>query len=247
MAQGGSECPSRDILHHLESPIFKIVVIEEAANDSSLHERDISPTGGQPDKALDTPKKKTYHVHKTLLAELSPELNNHAYNVMKEGKSNTMVVHEVDHLTMELFLQWAYRQDYEAPNDLPAGGSILVHVKICALAERFNVKKLTELSASKLMTELKSRGEFDNEYLTWIMDACVFAFANLPTRPAMSKIQFEEYPKSDSTTIRRYLLNLIHTRIFNFMFHPRFEQFLSKDGHLTKCLICSVFFKLKPP
>jgi len=53
-----------------------------------------------------------YYVHKALLASLSPELEKHANNDMKEGVEGVMTLHEVHCPTLRRFLEWAYTQNY---------------------------------------------------------------------------------------------------------------------------------------
>ena len=53
-----------------------------------------------------------FFIHKSLLSSLSPELDKHTNNDMKEGREGVLVLSEVDIPTMEAFTEWAYFKDY---------------------------------------------------------------------------------------------------------------------------------------
>ena len=55
-----------------------------------------------------------FFVHKELLASLSPELERHVKNDMKEGREGQMELSEVEEGTMKAFLCWVYKDDYQA-------------------------------------------------------------------------------------------------------------------------------------
>lgn len=55
-----------------------------------------------------------FFVHKALLASLSPELEKHVKNDMREGREGEMQLSEVDKETLLAFLCWAYSNSYEA-------------------------------------------------------------------------------------------------------------------------------------
>lgn len=56
----------------------------------------------------------SFFVHKRLLASLSPELEKHVNNDMREGREGQMHLSEVEEETMIAFLCWAYTHDYKA-------------------------------------------------------------------------------------------------------------------------------------
>ena len=60
------------------------------------------------------PDESSFFVHKRLLASLSPELEKHVNNDMREGREGQMHLSEVEEETMIAFLCWAYRHDYKA-------------------------------------------------------------------------------------------------------------------------------------
>ncbi|KAF8472887.1 hypothetical protein BDZ91DRAFT_790756 [Kalaharituber pfeilii] len=61
-----------------------------------------------------------FQVHRALLASLSTEFANHVNNDMKEGKEGEMLLHDVNYITMQMFLQWVYSRKYRPPKDSSA-------------------------------------------------------------------------------------------------------------------------------
>ena len=53
-----------------------------------------------------------FFVHKELLASLSPELEKHVKNDMREGREGEMQLGEVEEGTIKAFLYWVYKDDY---------------------------------------------------------------------------------------------------------------------------------------
>ncbi|KAH0605441.1 uncharacterized protein H6S33_004663 [Morchella sextelata] len=56
--------------------------------------------------------RKPFHVHKQLLAEISPALKSHVFNDMKEGRENCMEMEHVTPQTMCQFLEFCYTGEY---------------------------------------------------------------------------------------------------------------------------------------
>ncbi|KAF8455599.1 hypothetical protein BDZ91DRAFT_852753 [Kalaharituber pfeilii] len=58
----------------------------------------------------------TYHyIHKAILSTLSRELDSHVNNEMREGTESTMILRDVDRMTLDRFLEWAYTRLYTTP------------------------------------------------------------------------------------------------------------------------------------
>ncbi|KAF8455435.1 hypothetical protein BDZ91DRAFT_701911 [Kalaharituber pfeilii] len=159
-------------LQYLFSPFFTIVLKnphgEDIANESTVETNS------------ELPQKRKFYVHRGLLASLSPELDKHANNNMKEGLEGNMELSDVEEATMMAFLEWAYTKDYTFPN--PTSASVLLkHTKLYALADRFNIASLKDLVYSriaKLLTDLgKIKEAADIEAL---LSAVTYAFDNLP-------------------------------------------------------------------
>ena len=87
-------------LDFLQSDFFKIILKD--------------PYGPQPADKEAPAAECPFFVHKELLASLSPELEKHVKNDMREGKEGQMELGEVDIGTMKAFLCWVYKQEYQA-------------------------------------------------------------------------------------------------------------------------------------
>ncbi|KAI5779197.1 hypothetical protein DFH27DRAFT_587339 [Peziza echinospora] len=168
----------------LESPLFRLELEDpgfEQCTDAPASNSEISP-----DRTTNTPTpasnvRPSLYIHKALLASLSVELSKHTHNDMKEGRENSMILKEVDKATLVRFIEWAYTRSYQHP--LKISNGLLVHAKLYALADRFNVTSLRDLAFSKCTALLVEYGELsDTEDIIDIVGAMRFAFENLPSR-----------------------------------------------------------------
>ena len=113
------------------------------------------------------PKCKRMEIHKKLLASISPELDKHVNNDMKEGIEGIICLPDEGEEVLTLFTEWAYTGDYASKNDtLPANTgkpkeskqdpwlSLHKHLQLCAFADKFNVPILKQLAESKFYTEI---------------------------------------------------------------------------------------------
>ncbi|KAF8459940.1 hypothetical protein BDZ91DRAFT_636201, partial [Kalaharituber pfeilii] len=133
-------------------------------------------------------------VHRSLLASLSAELDKHVNNDMKEGTQGVMELSEVDEGTMNAFLQWAYKGDYNmlcnvesesdtmACSDNPkASSALLGHTKVYVLADRFNTVRLKDLAHNKIAALLEHLGMVAaSNDVEAVMASVSYAFGNLP-------------------------------------------------------------------
>ncbi|KAF8452954.1 hypothetical protein BDZ91DRAFT_853279 [Kalaharituber pfeilii] len=159
----------------LRSSFFKIVLKDAKATLANCDNH--SPSA---DRSVARQKKSEFYVHRDLLASLSPELDKHVNNNMKEGLEGVMELSDVDDPTMKAFLVWAYTKDYTPP--LPKSTSALLqHIKLYALADRFNTSILKDLAYSKITAYLSHVGMVsDEEDVSAILFAITYAFENLP-------------------------------------------------------------------
>ncbi|KAI5811782.1 hypothetical protein DFH27DRAFT_597484 [Peziza echinospora] len=226
MAQSFQDSPP-----NIKSPFFKIVVVEGGDEGQA-------DTKGAAENVL--------YIHKAVLAGLSPELEKHVNNDMKEGRNNTLVVREVDYSVMQMFVEFAYTQSYTLPEDTPGGKEILIHVKLFSLADRFNVQKLMEVSFENLTSDLQILGSLmvggpKADTLDYIMQACLYAFANLPTRPPTpAQCEAVRYEGSDNTAAGAFLLHFVSSRVHYFARCTFFEDYLELDLKLAKRILCFV-------
>ncbi|KAF8460202.1 hypothetical protein BDZ91DRAFT_799123 [Kalaharituber pfeilii] len=150
----------------LQSPFFKITI-------KNIKRETSAPRPQQPI----TPGE--FYIHKALLASLSPELQRHVNNDMSEGQAG-MELNNVENETMKGFLQWAYTREYKAPNP-EAPSSILYHTKLYALAERFKVFALSDVTYSKVTALLVDRGIIaSREEISSVVSAIAYALETLP-------------------------------------------------------------------
>ena len=91
---------SAEELDFLQSDFFKLILR--------------NPHGPQSTEKEVPAAESAFFVHKELLASLSPELEKHVKNDMREGREGQMQLGEVEAGTMKAFLCWMYRGDYQA-------------------------------------------------------------------------------------------------------------------------------------
>ncbi|KAF8461619.1 hypothetical protein BDZ91DRAFT_736678 [Kalaharituber pfeilii] len=120
----------------------------------------------------------TLFVHRELLASLSPELRKHIDNEMKEGLNGEMVLYDVDEVTVQCFLQWAYVRDYKISQ--ATSNALLLHAKLYVFADRFNVGSLKDLSFQKLTSFLDEQSKPDCSLSANVLSTAKFAVENLP-------------------------------------------------------------------
>ena len=129
------------------------------------------------------PKRKRMEIHKKLLSSISPELNKHVNNDMKEGIEGIIYLPDEGEEVLTLFTEWAYTGDYagarkddalpadtrnrKKPDALPANTrnrkkpkqdpwlSLYKHLQLCTFADKFNVPILKRLAESKFYTEIR--------------------------------------------------------------------------------------------
>ena len=113
------------------------------------------------------PKRKRMEMHKKLLASISPELDKHVNNDMKEGIEGIIYLPDEGEEVLTLFTEWAYTGEYASKDDtLPTNtvkpkepklnpwSSLHKHLQLCAFAEKFNIPILKQLAESKFHTEI---------------------------------------------------------------------------------------------
>ncbi|PUU78966.1 hypothetical protein B9Z19DRAFT_1125781 [Tuber borchii] len=113
------------------------------------------------------PKRKRMEMHKKLLASISPELDKHVNNNMREGVEGIIYLPDEEEEVLTLFTEWAYtgnytRKDYALPVNTintmepkrDPWPSLHKHLQLCAFAEKFNVPILKQLAESKFYTEI---------------------------------------------------------------------------------------------
>ena len=135
------------------------------------------------------PKRKQMEIHKNLLASISPELDKHVNNDMKEGIEGIINLPEEGEEVITLFTQWAYTGDYNhksitlrSPLDpKDPWPNPHKHLQLCAFADKFNVPILQRLAESKFYTEVKSIKPKSEKDATGLVMVIGYAYDNLPS------------------------------------------------------------------
>jgi len=102
------------------------------------------------------PTQKRMEIHKKLLASISPELNKHVNNNMREGIEGIIRFREEGEEMFALFIEWAYSGDYARENEPEQDPwpSLHKHLQLCVFADKFNVPTLEELAESRFYSRI---------------------------------------------------------------------------------------------
>ena len=146
------------------------------------------------------PNGKRMEIHKKLLASISPELNKHVNNDMKEGVEGIIRLPDEGEEVLTLFTEWAYTGDYARKHD--ATLAIVVdsiepeqdpwpclrkHLQLCVFGDKFNIPILKQLAESKFhagINRIEPSSERDTTGLVMVIG---HAYDNLPSSDPMLK------------------------------------------------------------
>jgi len=134
------------------------------------------------------PDGKKMEIHKNLLASISPELNKHVNNNMREGIEGIIHFPEEGEEALTLFTEWAYTGGYghrDVTPGLPVEPkdpwpSLYNHLQLCAFADKFNIPILEELAESKFHTEISPIVPSSESDATSLVIVIGYAYDNLP-------------------------------------------------------------------
>jgi len=132
---------------------------------------------------------KRMEMHKKLLASISPELDKHVNNDMREGIEGIIRLPDEEEEVFTLLTKWAYTGDYTHEDDVPlATGpknnpwlSLYKHLQLCVFSDKFNIPTLKQLAESKFYTEISAvepKGKEDAASLVLVIG---YAYDNLPS------------------------------------------------------------------
>ncbi|PUU78969.1 hypothetical protein B9Z19DRAFT_1140563, partial [Tuber borchii] len=136
-------------------------------------------------------------MHKKLLASLSPELNKHVNNDMREGIEGIIRLPEEEEGVVTLFTEWAYTGNYTHEGDIPSGipgltqdpwPSLHKHLQLCAFSDKFNIGALRQLAESRFYTgisPLEPQSLRDAAGLAMVIG---YAYDNLPSSDPILKL-----------------------------------------------------------
>ena len=139
---------------------------------------------------------KKIEMHKKLLASISPELNKHVNNDMREGIEGIMHLPEEGEEIVTLFIEWAYTGDYTHKGGTPSGflglnqdpwSNLHKHLQLCVFGDKFNIPILKQLAESKFHTEinpLEPQSERDAAGLLMVIG---YAYDNIPSSDPILK------------------------------------------------------------
>jgi len=127
-------------------------------------------------------------MHKKLLESISPALNKHIKNDMKEGIEGKIHLPQEKEETLTLFIEWAYTGGYAYKNATPKSPlkpedpwqSLGKHLQLCAFAVKFNIPILKELAESKFHTEINLIKPSSKSDVVGIAMVIGYAYNNLP-------------------------------------------------------------------
>lgn len=92
-------------LEYLRSDFFKFILKSPNARSPVI-------SMASSEAGLSSIAEPVFHIHRDLLASLSPEFRKHTNNEMKEGREHTMELHDVSEKIFKTFIGWAYTGDY---------------------------------------------------------------------------------------------------------------------------------------
>ena len=137
------------------------------------------------------PDGKRMEMHKKLLASISPELNKHVNNDMREGIEGIIHFTDEGEEMLTLFIEWAYTGDY-ACEDEPEQDpwpSLHKHLQLCVFADKFNVPTLKELAESRFHSQVNRATVKPNSGsdVAGLIILIGYAYNNLPSSDPVLK------------------------------------------------------------
>ncbi|KAG0635545.1 hypothetical protein HOY80DRAFT_892890 [Tuber brumale] len=149
--------------------------------------------------------RKKMEMHKKLLASISPELDKHVNNNMKEGIEGVIHFPEEGEGMLTLFTEWAYTGDYTiVDNSLrpmvpvpPAGTQTQVkanpwprlrmHLELYVFSDKFNIPTLKLLAKSKFSQAINPVDVTDKADATGLISMIEYVYDNLPDSDPVPK------------------------------------------------------------
>ena len=139
-------------------------------------------------------------MHKKLLASISPELDKHVNNDMREGIEGIIYLPDEGEEVLTIFIEWAYTGDYACKDDaLPADTrnrkkpkqdpwpNLYKHIQLCVFSDKFNVPILKQLAESKFQTEISSFELQSERDVAGLLMMIRYTYDNLPSSDPILK------------------------------------------------------------
>ncbi|PUU77768.1 hypothetical protein B9Z19DRAFT_1065571 [Tuber borchii] len=146
------------------------------------------------------PNHKRMEIHKKLLASISPELNKHVNNHMREGIEGKIRLPDEEEEVLTLFTEWAYTGDYAQEDGTRLAkdrsymeqtqdpwSSLHKHLQLYAFADKFNVAILKQLAESKFHTEIDPIEPSSSRDVCGLVMVIRYAYDNLPSSDPILK------------------------------------------------------------
>jgi hypothetical protein len=144
--------------------------------------------------------RKKMEMHKKLLASISPELDKHVNNNMKEGIEGTIHFPEEGEGMVTLFTEWAYTGEYAIVDNTPpphAGiqtqvkvnlwPKLRMHLELYVFSDKFNIPTLRLLAKSKFSLAINTVDVTDQVDATSLISMIEYVYDNLPDSDPIPK------------------------------------------------------------
>ncbi|PWW73750.1 hypothetical protein C7212DRAFT_346694 [Tuber magnatum] len=158
---------------------------------------------------------KRMEIHKKLLASISPELDKHVNNDMKEGIEGIILLPHEEEVVFTLFTKWVYTGDYAYEDDTPF---------LCVFSDKFNIPTLRHLAKSKFHAEVSPFEPNSTEDAAGLVLAIGYAYDNLP----------------NSDPILKFLAHYASWKLELLRATPGFEELILARPEFLKALLATL-------
>ncbi|CUS12651.1 unnamed protein product, partial [Tuber aestivum] len=138
------------------------------------------------------PHRRSMEMHKKLLASISPELDKHVYNDMREGAEGMIYFPDEEVVALSLFIEWAYTGEYDHDEYVPLSStgdcteqrrdpwaSLHKHLQLCVFSDKFNIPTLRKLAESEFYASINPIVPESKEDGAGLVMAIDYAYGNL--------------------------------------------------------------------
>ncbi|CUS12649.1 unnamed protein product [Tuber aestivum] len=197
--------------------------------------------------------RKKMEIHKKLFASISPELDKHVNNDMKEGAEGIIYFPDEGEFALTLFSEWAYTRGYTIVDSTPVvktpvpqssnppfggppahGGylevkadpwpSLRTHLELYAFSDKFNIPTLKLLAKSKFSTEMNLVDLKGKTDADGLTSIIEYAYNNLP----------------DSDPIQKFLAQFVSWTLELLQERDEFIKFISTQPEFIKDLLVNL-------
>ncbi|KAG0637651.1 hypothetical protein HOY80DRAFT_248974 [Tuber brumale] len=144
--------------------------------------------------------RKKIEIHKKLLTSISPELNKHVNNGMREGAEGIIHLPDEGEEILTLFTEWAYTGEYGHEDNIPLASmgthtnpeqdpwqSLQRHLQLCVFSDKFNIPILKRLAESKFQIEISCLEPVTDNDVPGLIMVIGYAYDNLPSSDPILK------------------------------------------------------------